>query len=165
MSRFVDVNDGVVEVFLDVLEERFPSLIQLKIKLIFDTKRRVSKGEICLASTELANEKIKFFSKDDIAVDGYDVVMVLDMKAWEVSNAADRKRLISHELRHIFITEDGKVKLLPHDISDFRVEQQLNTDDPDWSFKLATLVNDLYEQEKEMAKQSKQLKKEGGYDN
>ena len=159
MNRFTDIDDSVVEVFLAVLEERFPSLAQLKIKLIFDTKRRVKQGEICLASTELANEKIKFFSKDDVAVEGYDIVIIIDMKAWEVSSPEDRKRIMSHELRHVFITEEGKVKLIPHDISDFRIEQKLNQDDPDWSFKLATLVNDIYEQEKEMAKQSKQLKK------
>lgn len=159
MSRFTDIDDSVVEVFLETLEERFPYLIQLKIKLIFDTKRRVKQGEICLASTELASEKIKFFSKDNVAIEGYDVVIILDMKAWDVANANDRKRIMSHELRHIFITEDGKIKLLPHDISDFRAEQKLNQDDPDWGFNLATLVNDMYEQEREMARQSKQLKK------
>lgn len=163
MSRFTDVDDNVVEVFLDVMESRFPSLIQLKIKLIYDTKRRVKLGELVLASTELASEKIKFFSKDNMAVDGYDVVVILDRKAWELSSDIDKKRIMSHELRHIFIDENGKVKLTPHDVSDFRVEQKLNTDDPEWSLKLATLVNDVYEQEKEMSKQSKQLNKGDDY--
>lgn len=159
MIRFTDVDDNVVEVFLAVLEERFPNLAQLKIKLIFDTKRRVKDGEIVLASAELASEKIKFFSKDDVAIDGYDVVIIFDQKAWELSNSVDRKRVVSHELRHIFIDEQDKIKLTPHDVSDFRMEQKLNADDPDWKFKLATLVNDVYEQEKEMTKQSKQLGK------
>ena len=163
MSRFTDVDDNVVEVFLDVMESRFPSLIQLKIKLIYDTKRRVKLGEVVLASTELASEKIKFFSKDNMAVDGYDVVVILDRKAWELSSDIDKKRIMSHELRHIFIDENGKVKLTPHDVSDFRVEQKLNVDDPEWSLKLATLVNDVYEQEKEMSKQSKQLNKGDDY--
>lgn len=158
MSRFTDIDDSVVETFLDVMEHRFPSLIQLKIKLIFDTKRRIKEGKICLASVELANEKIKYFSKDDVAMEGYDVVIIIDMKAWELSSPADRKRLMSHELRHVFIDEQGKVKILPHDISDFREEQKLNEDDPDWGFKLSLLTNDVYEQEKEMASQSKKLK-------
>ena len=64
---------------------------------------------------------------------------------------------MSHELRHIFIDEKDNIKLLPHDVSDFRVEQKLNADNPDWKVNLATLVNDVYEQEREMAKQSKQL--------
>ena len=162
MSRFIEVDDSVVEVFIDIMEKRFPSLAQLKIKLIFDLKRRIKQGEIVLASTELASEKIKFFSKDNVAIEGYDVVIIFDMKAWELAAVEDRARIMSHELRHIFIDETGKIKLLPHDISDFRAEQALNTDNPDWSFKLATLVNDVYEQEKEMAKQSKQMKRSEG---
>lgn len=159
MIRFTDVDDALVETFLATMEERFPSLAQLKIKLIFDLKRRVKQGKIVLASTELASEKIKFFSKDNVAVEGYDVVIIFDMKAWELADEADRKRIMSHELRHVFIDEKDKVKLLPHDVSDFRIEQKLNEDNPDWGFNLATLVNDIYEQEREMAKESKQIKK------
>lgn len=159
MSRFDDIDDSVVETFLGVMEQRFPSLVQLKIKLVFDNKRRIKQGKICLASTELANEKIKYFSKDDVAIEGYDVVIIFDRKAWELAGTEDRRRIMSHELRHIFIDEQGKVKLLPHDVSDFREEQKLNEDDPDWGFKLAILVNDVYEQEREMSRQSKQIKK------
>jgi hypothetical protein len=161
VNRFIDIDDSVVEVFLNTIEERFPSLGQLNIKLIFDTKRRIKQGEIVLASTELASPKLKFFSRDKIAIEGYDVVIVFDMKVWELASAADRKRIMSHELRHIFIDEKGKVKLLPHDISDFRAEQKLNEDDPDWAWKIAIKANDVYEQEKEMLKQSKQLKSGG----
>ena len=155
MHRFVDVDDSVVEVLLDTLEERFPNLAQLKIKLVFDTKRRIKLGKIVLASTEIASEKIKFFSRDKVAVDGYDVVIIFDRKAWELASDKDRKRIMSHELRHIFITEKGKVKLLSHDVSDFIAEQKLNADDPDWGIKLAQLTDSIYEQEKEMTKQNK----------
>lgn len=161
MNRYVEVSDNVVEVFLNVLEERFPSLVQLKTKLIFDTKRRVKQGKIVLASVELASEKLKFFSKDNMAVDGYDVVITFDAKAWDLASDADKKRVMSHELRHIFIDENGNPKIIEHDVSDFRAEQKLNVDDPDWSLKLATLVNDVYEQEKDMAKQSKAVKRSG----
>lgn len=152
MGRFTEVDDSVVETYIKTIEHGFISLSQLKIKLIFDTKRRISEGKIVLASTELTNDKLKFFSKDNIAVSGYDVIIVFDRKAWELSDDKNRSRIMSHELRHIFIDEKGKVKLLPHDVSDFRIEQQLNIDDPDWGYKLAMLVNDIYEQEKEMVK-------------
>lgn len=152
MTRFEDVNDSVVEVYMDVIEKRFPFLGQLNIKLVFDIKKRVKEGKICLASIELANEKIKYFSKDDVAVEGYDVVVFLDKKAWELANVKDRVRIMSHELRHVFIDETGKVKLVPHDVSDFREEIKLNQDDPEWDYRLSTVLNDIYEQEKEMAK-------------
>jgi hypothetical protein len=155
MTRFIDVDDSVVEVFLDVMENRFPSLAQLSIKLVFDTKRRIKEGKICLATTELASEKIKYFSKDNIATEGYDYVITIDQKTWQVASAEDKKRLMSHELRHVFIDEKGKFKIMPHDVSDFRAEMKLNEDDPDWSFKLGALVDAMYDQERDMAKQKK----------
>jgi len=155
MVRFIEANESVVEVYIKAIEQRFPSLAQLKIKLIFDTKRRITQGKIALATVELANDKIKFFSKDKIAVGGYDIIVIFDMKAWELSDDKNRMRIMSHELRHILIDEKGKLKLIPHDISDFREEQRLNADDPDWGLKLSTLVNDIYEQEKEMVKPKK----------
>ena len=159
MNRFTDVDDGVVEVFLGLLEERFPSLIQLKIKLIFDTKKRIVKGKLCLAGVEVANDKIKYFSKDDIAIEGYDVVIIFDRKAWELSDKINRKRIMSHELRHVVINEKDEVKLIPHDVSDFRIEQKLNENDPDWNIKLATLVSDIYDQEKVIVKQQEKENK------
>jgi len=155
MTRFIDVDDSIVEVFLKVIGERFPVLGQLKIRLVFDLKKRIKQGKLCLAVTELANDKIKYFSKDDLAIEGYDVVITFDMKAWELASEKDRMRIMSHELRHVFIDEKGKVKLLPHDVSDFRAEQKLNEDDPDWGFKLGTVVVDIYDQEKEISKQKK----------
>lgn len=155
MTRFEDVDDGVVETYLSVVEERFPELGQLKIKLVFDMKKRVKDGKICLAHVELANDKIKYFSKDDVAIDGYDAVVFFDRKAWSFADDKNRKRLMSHELRHVFIDETGKVRLMPHDVSDFQSEIKLNADDPDWGFKLGTLTNAVYEQEKEMAKAQK----------
>jgi hypothetical protein len=154
--RYEDADDGLVEVFLKVAEERFPNTCaNLNIKLMFDTKKRVSKGKICLASVEVANEKIKYFTKHEVEVGGYDYILIVDRKAWELANEKDRIRLLSHELRHVFVDENGKRKLLPHDIEDFVAEVKLNEDDPDWGFKLATLVTDVYEQEKELKKLTK----------
>ena len=64
MSRYLDCDDELVEVFLDTVEERFPSLVNLNFKLVFDLKKRIKQGKICLASIELASPKIKYFSKD-----------------------------------------------------------------------------------------------------
>ena len=155
MNRYVDCDEKFVEVFLQVLEERFPMYGNLKFKLIFDLKKKVNKGKICLGGISLATDKIKYFTKDNVAIEGYDYVMILDRKAWELASEEDRKRIISHELRHVFIDDKGKLKILPHDISDFVAEQMLNQDSPDWGIKLSTLVNDIYEQEKEMQKTNK----------
>jgi hypothetical protein len=154
--RYEDANESLVEVYLKIAEERFPNTCaNLNIKLMFDTKRRVSRGKLILASVEIASEKIKYFTKNEVELDGVDYILIVDKKAWELANEKDKTRLVSHELRHVFVDETGKRKLLPHDIEDFAAEVKLNVDDPDWGNNLATLVIDVYEQEKELKKLDK----------
>jgi len=153
--RYEDANESLVETYLKIAEERFDNVANLNVKLIFDTKRRINKGKLRLATVEIANEKIKYFTKNEVELEGVDYIVAIDKKAWELAGEKDRSRLISHELRHIFVDENGKHKLLPHDIEDFSLEVKLNVDDPDWANKLATLVTDVYEQEKELKKLDK----------
>lgn len=155
--KYEDVDESVIETFLEVAEENFETIGQLKLKFVFNTKKTVKNGKICLGRCELASDKIRFFSKDDIAIEGYDYVVTLDKKAWQFSDKNMRKRLMRHELRHILIDEKGKLKIAPHDVEDFRIEMKLNQDDPDWGHKLAVITEAAYDQEKE---QAKQLKKE-----
>lgn len=159
MSRYLEADEALVEMFLRVLEKNFPLYQNFNFKLIYDTKKRLSKGKLIFASIELASEKIKFFSKDNVAVEGYDYILTMDRKAWELANDTDRERLIRHELRHVFVEDSGKLKIVGHDVEDFREEIKLNADDPDWAFRLGVLVSDVYEQEKEMEKTDKAVKK------
>lgn len=152
MLRYEDADENLVSVFLDVMEDRFPQYQYLNFKLVYDLKKRISGGKIVLANIELASPKIKYFSQDDKAADGYDYVLFVDKKAWELSSEQDKKRLISHELRHVFIDEKDNPKIIGHEIEDFYAELKLNEDDPEWGRRLSRLVTDVYDQEKEMAK-------------
>lgn len=153
MQRYAEANEEFVEIFLNVLENNFPQLQHLKFKLIFDLKKRISAGKLVLASIELTSPKLKFFSKDKIAVEGYDFILFMDQKAWDLSGALTKERIIRHELRHVIINEKGEPKIVGHEIEDFYAEVELNKDDPEWRMKLATLVRDVYEQEKLLAKE------------
>jgi len=155
MHRYEDSDEELVEVFLNVMEEHFPQLQYLKFKLIYDLKQRVSGGRMVLASIETASPKIKYLSKDKIAIDGYDLLLIVDLKVWEVASADQRAKLIRHELRHVQIDEKGAVKTVGHEIEDFHIEVKLNVDNPEWRMQLATLTHDLYEQEKLMLKEKK----------
>ena len=140
---------------MNVLEEHFPQLQYLKVKLIYDLKQRVSKGRLVLASVETASPKIKYLSKDKIAIDGYDLLLIVDQKAWEVASADKRVKLMRPELRNVQIDETGGVKLVGHEIEDFHIEVKINKDTTDWRMQLATLTHDMYEQEKLMIKENK----------
>lgn len=147
--RYVDCNDDLVRVFLDVVEERFPAFIHLNIKLLFDTKKRVSAGKIVLASISTTSAMTKFFSRDNNAIDGYEFVIIVDLKAWELASENDKRRIISHELQHIFIDEKGSAKLVGHEIEDFYQEIELNNDDPEWRRNLTIQLVAMYDLEKE----------------
>jgi hypothetical protein len=155
MHRYEDSDDNLTEVFLNVMEEHFPQLQFLKFKLIYDLKMRVSKGRLVLASVETASPKIKYLSKDKIAIDGYDLLMIVDQKAWEVASLDQRVKLMRHELRHVQLDETGGASLVGHEIEDFHIEVKLNQDSPEWRMALATLTHDMYEQEKLMLKENK----------
>lgn len=152
MTRYEECDESLVKIFLDVLEERFSHLENLKFKLIFDVKKKVNKGNFVLADIALTSDKLKFFTKDNIAIDGYDYIITVNRKVWELANDKDKRRLISHELRHAFINEKGDCRLVGHEIEDFYEELKLNQDDPEWSRSLAQVVSDIYEQEKDAKK-------------
>ena len=147
--RYEECDESLVEVFIKVIEDHFPRYAHLSIKLIYDTKKRTKGGSITLASIEKANDKLRFFSKDNIAVEGYDYVLVMDQKAWELADEKDRVRIVSHEMQHILIDEKDRLKLRDHEITDFYMEVKHNQDDPEWKRKLGTLAEDVYSQEQE----------------
>lgn len=155
MHRYEEADDNLTEVFLNVVEKTFPQYQHFRFKLLYDLKKRVSQGKLTLASIELPNPKIKFFSRDKIAVDGYDFLVIVDKKTWELAPEAVKPRLLRHEMRHVHMAEDGTPKIEGHEIEDFYVEIELNKDDPEWRRKLAMLVADVYEQEKIMLKEGK----------
>lgn len=153
--RYENADDDLKNVFSKVLDDRFPQYSFLKFKLVYDLKKKTSGGKLVLANIELANPKIKFFSQDSVAEEGYDYILFVDHCAWQLASAVDKARLISHELRHVFVDEMGKNKLVGHEIEDFYIELKLNEDDPEWGRKLSILVNDIYEQQKEDKKEKK----------
>jgi len=152
MNRYLPASQDLENVFYEVLNDRFPGMVNIQFKLLFDTKKRLKKGKLILATTELANEKIKYFSADEAAPEGVDYIIIVDSVAWEYAQEDDKRRIISHELCHVFVDEKGKYKLIDHDITDFIAEIKRNEDKPYWINDLGDLVESIYEQEKEAQK-------------
>lgn len=149
VNRYLPVGQDVEDVFQKVIVDRFPGYVNIKFRLLMDTKKRMKQGKLTLASIELANEKIKYFSVDDQTPEGVDYIMFFDSVAWEYAKPEDRERIISHELCHVFIDEKGKYKIIGHDFEDFISEIQRNEDNPEWSINLGQLVEEIYSQEKD----------------
>jgi hypothetical protein len=108
------------------------------------------------------NDLLRHLTKDEAdAMEGYDYIITIDKTCWDSIIRDDKIRIVRHELRHTYFdieSEDNPYKLLDHSISDFYEEVEFNKDDPRWRERLATVVEDIYEQKKEARQDSKKKK-------
>jgi len=154
MARYYDAEPAVYELMDNVIHERFPNLRPASLKILMDNKPRIDKltQRITFASIKAANEVEKFLTKDGHHIGGFDYIMFINELVWELANVADRKRIVSHELRHAFMDEKGNYKVIKHDIEDFHAEIKINEDDPMWAQALGTIAMAKHDQMKAEAK-------------
>lgn len=148
MSRYIDVSENVIEMYRGIVENYFPTLLNCHVKILFDTKKRTSEGNIVLASIKKSNDLIKYFTEDEVD-EGYDFVLFLDKNCWDNIEDIDRERIIRHELCHVLVDIDSlktPYKLIGHEISDFYSEIERNVDDPRWRERVGSLTYEIYEQ-------------------
>ena len=160
--RYDEVSDHVNKLLDEVRSKDFPELVNAKIKVLFDLKKRKSGGLVILARIMKANDLIRHLTRNGADYhNGYDYIITLDKKCWENITDLDRVKILRHELRHTFFdieSEDDPYKLLNHSVSDFHEEVELNKNDPRWRERVATLTEDIYEQEKEARAEKKNNK-------
>jgi hypothetical protein len=161
--RYAEVTADVNRILDEVQTKYFPELRNAKIIMLFDLKKRTSGGRVVLGRIMKTNDLLRHLTKDDsIAIDGVDYIVTLDRQGWDAIQDEDRIRVLRHELRHTYYdieSEDNPYKLIDHSITDFYEEVDLNKDDPRWRERVATLVSDIYEQQKEDQKQNKNKQK------
>jgi hypothetical protein len=155
--RFENVSPECQTLVNDVRKKYFPELAQANIKVLFDLKKTSRMKRLVLGRIMSPNEFIRYLTIPEID-EGYDYVMILDKVGWEVLPREDIVRIVRHELRHTYYDiekEDRKqcYKIVDHDFQDFFEEVELNTDDPNWCSRAATLIEDVYDQRKEDAKE------------
>jgi len=157
MARYYEADQAVYEMTETTIYDRFPNLRGASVKVLMDTKPKVDKltQRMTFASIKLANEVEKFLSKDGHNLGGTDYIMFINDLVWELANAKDKGRIISHELCHTFIDEKGNYKIIKHDIEDFHAEIRINEDDPMWAQSLGVIAMAKHDQMKEEAKANK----------
>ncbi len=157
--RYEEVTEDVNKLLKEVESKYFPELRNAKVITLFDLKKRMSGGHLVLGRIMRTNDLLRHLTKNEaIAVEGYDYIVTLDKQGWNAIGNDDRIRLLRHELRHTYFdidSESNPYKLIDHSISDFYEEVELNKDDPRWRERVATVVSDIYEQEKEDKKHEK----------
>lgn len=152
MLRFEDAPEWVINLVDRVQRETFPELAQAKIKIIFDLKKRKSRGAYILARIQKTSELLRFLTVEDSnSENGFDYFIYLDKMVFESIEEEDRVRIIRHELRHTFFDIEAKsgspYKTVGHDYEDFYQEMEINKADPKWRQRCAAVADSLYERE------------------
>ncbi|HEX2965330.1 MAG TPA: putative metallopeptidase [Syntrophorhabdaceae bacterium] len=164
--RYEEATPSVIKMLKDLKAKDFGELKNAKIKVLFDLKKRKSGGRIVLGKIMKTNDLIRLLTKDEVEViEGYDYIITLDKKCWDHIVDEDRVRILRHELRHAYFdveSENDPYKLVTHSITDFYEEVEANRKDPRWRERVGTLVEDIYEQEKEARLEKKRKKKNIG---
>jgi hypothetical protein len=162
-TRYEDAPESVTAMLHKVRTECFPELVNAKILVLFDLKKRGSKGMVVLARIMKANDLIRHLTTDNKGlIEGYDYIITIDKVFWDNTADHDRERVIRHELRHTYFdidAEDNPYKLIDHDITDFYAEVELNRNDPKWRERCASLTSDIYDQMKESGRKVQRSKK------
>jgi len=161
--RYEEVTKEAGKLLDEVQIKYFPELKNAKIIMLFDLKKRSSGGRVVLGRIMKTNDLLRHLTKNEAeAVEGYDYIVTLDKQGWNAMGNDDKVRLLRHELRHTYYdieSESNPYKLIDHSITDFYEEVELNKDDPRWRERLATVVGDIYEQQKEERRQEKNKKR------
>ncbi len=161
--RYEEATDEVRRMLNKVLADHFGELKNAKIIALFDLKKRMAGGHLVLSRIMKTNDLLRHLTKEDAScTEGYDYIITIDKKAWESVNDKDKARLLRHELRHTYFdidAEENPYRLIDHSITDFYEEIELNKDDPKWRQRAATMVMDIYEQQKEEAKEKRGKRK------
>ena len=122
-NRYEEVTRNVMDTLRQVKEDHFPELQGAEILCVFDTKKKMTKGKLELASIRACNELQKFLSSDETgSEEGFDYIIRIDKKAWHCASDQNKVRLMRHELRHTNIDTDNTNKpwkLRGHSIEDF----------------------------------------------
>ena len=159
-ERYYEADAKTEAMLTTLINDRFAGLKAAKIKVLLDAKPKIDKlrGAMIFASIKLTNEVERYLSKS-MDLNGLDYLIFINALCWEMASEKDKKRVLSHELRHTFIDEEGNYKLIRHDIEDFYVEIKLNEDDPMWGQSLSVIAMAKFEQMKADEKAAKAKKK------
>lgn len=151
MVRFEDVPVEVTAMVDKVIAKWFPELARARIKVVFDIKKRKSKGMYVFGRMQKCSEIMRFLSQRETnSEEGFDYILYLDKGVWDHIQEADQVRLVRHEMRHCFYDLEAKAdpyKLVGHDVEDFMIEMDLNQDDPRWRNRLAAVAESVYDRE------------------
>lgn len=145
MGRFEDAPEQVVALVNKIRTETFRQLNSAKIKVLYDTKKRMSGGKLVLGRMQKTNDLIKCLVMSETESD-IDYILCLDKACFENVEEADRIRLIRRVLQHcdVDFESNNPYKLRQFEIEEWFDEMEYNKDDPRWAERCTAVAESIY---------------------
>jgi Putative phage metallopeptidase len=159
-TRYADATEAEYAVLTEVRNTWFTDFSDIRFRILFDLKKKISGKKFVLARVYKTNDLIKHLTLSEQEAEGTDLIIFLDKVCWDAIPQSDHIRIMRHELRHV-IRDVDKIFLVGHDIEDFVSEVLLNQDDVGWRQRVANLTATIYQQREEEEKEAKKQAKGG----
>jgi len=153
MSKFNEVEDNVIEMMDDLIKGYFPTIVNARIKVLYNMVKKSSKGALILGQMAKTTPILNYLtSTDDSGDNGYNYIMFLDGNVFPHLDIEDKKRVVRHELNHISIDLDAKdpYKVVGHEIEDFYKEIEYNSNDTRWKERVFAITDSIYNSDEEI---------------
>ena len=76
------------------------------------TDPMASKGRVVIAKIQKSPPLV-------LTLTGYDLILTVNREAWEALSAKQRVAVVDHEFCHVEVAEDGRPRMIGHDIEEF----------------------------------------------
>lgn len=149
MSRFTDAIVTEHNLIDAVIKDSFPELIMARFIVLFDEKKRKSKGSYVVGRIKKLNDETKALSQDPNG-DEYNYVIFLDKFVWNHLDDADKTRIMRRLLCQCDVdgeAADDIYKIQGFEVEDFNSELIKNQDDPQWLYRVNLIAESLYDNE------------------
>ena len=147
--RFQDVGDEVLTLVDEVKKNVFDSLRSAKIKVLFDTKKRLSGGNLVLGRMQKTSDLLRHLTSDEAMTDeGYDYIMYICKVTYDNVDFEDKVRLIRRQLSKCEVDMDSNTspyKLRGFETEDFYDEIEYNKEEPRWYDRCTEITESIYE--------------------
>lgn len=106
--------EEMVELVATIVEEHHEHLDGMSIAVICRDKAAKRHGRVIYATAGKMSKKINVFLEKP-----YSFIIIVALDEWEELEYKQRVALIDHELCHCQVDEDGKPKIVGHDLEEF----------------------------------------------
>ena len=150
MSRYSNVDKDTTKLINSIINESFKHLLQARIKMIFDARKRKSSGKYVIGKIQKTNEFTRFLTSVETGDPaGFDYFLYLDEKVFEAIDTIDKIRVVRHLLQYedIDYESDTPFKLRKEEVLTWYDEMEFNKEDPKWQDRLQAVAESIHNPE------------------